>query len=168
MTSSTIEDCSLCLPAPHSLVCSIPAKSYPANRIWQIMHGFVRDYKFLMPTLARIPPFKQTKFPFGDVNDWIDSEGLYFFHLSRGWPSDDLSRRSPLLFGGISHWRGSPRKGLKRMRWISSGINLGRWSRWWKRDAAEKFILSVFVCGHYISKFIGCLLKEREVTLKPP
>lgn len=47
------------------------------------MHGFVRDYKFLMPTLARIPPFKQTKFPFGDVNDWIDSEGLYFFHLSR-------------------------------------------------------------------------------------
>lgn len=38
----------------YSLVCSIPAKSYPANRIWQIMHGFVPDYKFLMPTLP--PP----------------------------------------------------------------------------------------------------------------
>lgn len=91
---------------------------------------------FWCPLLARIPPFKQTKFPFGDVNDWIDSEGRYFFHLSReneDGPAMIYQDDPPFCSEGFSHWRGSPRKGLKRMRWIFSGINLGRWSRWWKR-----------------------------------
>lgn len=99
-----------------SLVCSIPAKSYLANRIWQIMHSFVPDYKFLMPTLPPFLPFKQTKFPVGDVNDWIDSEGRSFFHLSRerGCPTMIYQDDPPFCSEGFLIGGGPLRKGIEK------------------------------------------------------